>query len=436
MAVNFPSNPTNNQLFTANGKNYKYNSTDSVWNLVPVTEVTDVSDLTDTTGLLVSRIEMLADMAALIAKTGMAAGDQAFVQSNNSLYIYTGTGWYKIATVENLAPVAITGVDASYVLATDGTPTVVTATSSDPEGFPLTWSYAVTSGSLGTTATVSQADNVFTITPGTTDPDDVGTFELTFSVTDGSTGAVSVSSTFSLSFYTVHQFANNTYDRSDNFLLSTSYTDQGNSIYEVSDSTGAVWKIWANFGDATTAKRWDGHALIRDQLSHTANDWEQFGTTSQGSFPTLPTPGNFKTDGSYLHSNSGAGPYATAWYHDTSTANQAWQSIKSNAYANRGSNNANGAYGGIVAAKPPTGAKEIMWVWGDEHSDVACYVARYDTVDQAITYMVVRGLTSSAINGPNATGHNYTILEVDDDDVIFAGELGGTVPFVMFCLYR
>ena len=54
-------------------------------------------------------------------------------------------------------------------LANDGTATAITAVSEDPEGFPLTWSYAVTTGSLGSTATVSQTDNVFTITPSTDD---------------------------------------------------------------------------------------------------------------------------------------------------------------------------------------------------------------------------------------------------------------------------
>jgi hypothetical protein len=164
----------------------------------------DVSDLTDSTSLLGGggggSVTTYADMAALIAATGMSTGDQAFVQSNDNLYLYNGTGWYKVATLENLQPTAISGVAGAYSLATDGTPTVITATSSDPEGFPITWSWAVTSGALGTTATVSQADNVFTITPGTNDPADAGTFELTFSVTDGTTGAVSTAASFTLSF--------------------------------------------------------------------------------------------------------------------------------------------------------------------------------------------------------------------------------------------
>lgn len=81
--------------------------------------------------------------------------------------MYTGSAWYLIATMINNSPTAITNVDSTYNLAIDGTPTVITAVSTDPEGFPLTWSYAVTSGSLGSTATISQTDNVFTITPST-----------------------------------------------------------------------------------------------------------------------------------------------------------------------------------------------------------------------------------------------------------------------------
>ena len=258
MAINFPNNPTSGQIHIVDNITYVYDATGGKWDLSDqVATLNDFSNVgtdlvpgqTDTYDLGTAArrwkdlhlsgntiyigdasitagngvvnlpsgstvggtnigssgggsggVEILADMAALIAKTGMNAGDQAFVTSNNTLYIYISTGWYKIATVENLSPTSITGVATSYALETDGTPTVITATSSDPEGFPLTWSYAVTSGSLGTTATVSQADNVFTITPGTSDPADEGTFELTFSVTDGTNSAVSTASTFTLQF--------------------------------------------------------------------------------------------------------------------------------------------------------------------------------------------------------------------------------------------
>jgi hypothetical protein len=145
-----------------------------------------------------------ATMALLVAATGMSAGAMAFVTANNNLYLYTGSGWFKIATVENNSPSAITGVAATTALAADGTATVITAVSTDPEGFPLTWSYSVTTGSLtnggGASATVSQADNVFTITPTTTAAY-AGTFSITFSATDG-TNAVTAASAFTLTFET------------------------------------------------------------------------------------------------------------------------------------------------------------------------------------------------------------------------------------------
>jgi hypothetical protein len=142
---------------------------------------------------------VVTDMAGLIAITGMVAGQTALVTALNRVFMYTGSAWYLIATMTNASPTAITGVNATYDLATDGTATTITAVSTDPEGFPLTWSYAVTTGSLGSTATVSQADNVFTITPSTTEAD-AGFFSITFSVTDGATGAVNAVSAFTLAF--------------------------------------------------------------------------------------------------------------------------------------------------------------------------------------------------------------------------------------------
>ena len=159
----------------------------------------DVSDLTDSTGLLSSGgvTTVYANMTALIAATGMSSGDQALVTANNNLYIYNGSGWYKIATVNNQSPSAITGVAGAYELAIDGSPTTITAVSTDPEGFPLTWSYS-TSG-LGSIATITNTNNVFTITPSTVEAN-AGTFALTISATDGVNGAVSAAANLTLEF--------------------------------------------------------------------------------------------------------------------------------------------------------------------------------------------------------------------------------------------
>ena len=205
-----------------------------------------------------SAVTTVANMTALVALTGMTSGDQAFVTANNKLFLYNGSGWYLVATVQNSSPSAITGVDGTYALATDGTATTITAVSTDPEGVPLTWSYAVTTGSLtnggGASATVSQADNVFTITPSTNTAY-AGTFTLTFSATDGVTGAVSAVSAFTLAFSadwsSVSQQAKLVGSLSsdwDNFGHDVSISDDGNTLVvaaqyedEGANGTGAAF---------------------------------------------------------------------------------------------------------------------------------------------------------------------------------------------------
>ena len=138
------------------------------------------------------------DTMAELQATPVIAGKTVLVRNTNKLYINTGTGWYVVGQVTNESPTAITGLDATYSLASDGTATVITMNSTDPEGFPLTWSHAVTTGTLGSTATITNVDNVFTITPSTTEAD-AGSFSVTFSASDGNQAATSVSA-FVLSF--------------------------------------------------------------------------------------------------------------------------------------------------------------------------------------------------------------------------------------------
>ena len=243
--MNFPDSPSNGDTVTLNGKEYSYSSANSTW--LPASEAVSASTiLSDTAPVSPSAGDLwyntdngtmnvyyndgsssqwvgtsgpagpagaagsnapagnsttfVADTPALIALSSMSAGDQALVVDTNKLFIYTGSAWYLIATMVNASPTPISGVAPAYTLEKDGTATTITAVSTDPEGFPLTWSYAVTTGSLGSTATVSQADNVFTITPST-DSADEGEFSITFSATDGgNTGVVNAISAFTLVF--------------------------------------------------------------------------------------------------------------------------------------------------------------------------------------------------------------------------------------------
>ncbi len=163
--------------------------------------------------------------AADLPLVSVANGAQAYVSSTNRLYLWTGTGWFNVALI-NTEPTITTGPDASYTFASDGTPTVLTLIASDPEGIPIVWSYQVTSGSLtnggGATATVSQSNNIFTITPSTNSTY-AGSFSLTFTASDG-VNIDTATSSFSLSFgptgtlaYTIHNPNVNTGSEADFF---------------------------------------------------------------------------------------------------------------------------------------------------------------------------------------------------------------------------
>ena len=135
--------------------------------------------------------------AADLPLTDVASGAKAYVTETNRLYLWNGSGWYNIALI-NTAPTITTGAAATYTLASDGTATVITLVGTDPEGVPITWSHAVTTGTLGSTAVVTQSANVFTVTPSSTAAD-AGTFSLTFTASDGINVATSTSA-FTLAF--------------------------------------------------------------------------------------------------------------------------------------------------------------------------------------------------------------------------------------------
>jgi len=172
--------------------------------------------------------ETLADLPA----TSTSKGNTAFVKATNKLYVWNGVGWYLVAEVTNASPSSITGVNSTYDLATDGTATTITAVATDPEGMALTWSSSVTAGSLNGT-TVSNVDNVFTITPHASN---ATTFSITFNVTDGVNGSVSAIGAFSLTFTPPLPTSGLTglYDMNN----SSSYSGTGSTWADVSGNYG------------------------------------------------------------------------------------------------------------------------------------------------------------------------------------------------------
>lgn len=202
----------------ADGYNLAWNASSSLWTPSPPPDAA-------------ASVNTLADMQAI---SNPATGALCLVAANSSIYIFNGTGWYKIAMV-NESPSAISGISPNYTLQNDGTPTVITAVSTDPEGKPLSWSSSITSGSLNGT-TITNVDNVFTITPHSSNST---TFQVTFSVTDNVNGAVSTTGSFGLSF----NVTNSKY----NVLLAKAIGTGSNQVFD--DASTSNHTITAN-GDA------------------------------------------------------------------------------------------------------------------------------------------------------------------------------------------
>jgi hypothetical protein len=132
------------------------------------------------------------------------AGSQAFVSSNNRLYVSNGSGWYNIALI-NRTPYWITQPNGSYTLDKTGQSTVITILGGDSDGADVPQYTATGDSNFNAIATVTKdSDNgrVFIVSAidseGIASPTS-GTGTLTFTLSDGKQ-SVLANSTFSIDF--------------------------------------------------------------------------------------------------------------------------------------------------------------------------------------------------------------------------------------------
>ena len=239
MAINFPDSPTNGDTFTANGVVYTYNATQTLWKTssagggssVTVSDTAPASpsdgdqwfNSTDASLLVYyndgsssqwvvvsgpagsdgavgasSTPTSYANLAAF-PSSGNTAGDFGFATDTKAVYVWDGIEWDRVYTDANAVPEWTTEPPTSAALAIDGTATNQTVVASDPEGFPIEYSYD-TNPSNQSQATISQSSNAFTITPSTTEAD-AGSFTLRYKATDG-LHSTSKSTIYTLEFTT------------------------------------------------------------------------------------------------------------------------------------------------------------------------------------------------------------------------------------------
>jgi hypothetical protein len=169
--MTFPSNPNDNDIHTAFGRRLKYKGSTSTWEVVssPSVAIETEAPVANTA------VSSSSDLPL----TGNEIGAMSYSQDTNTLYVWNGTGWFKIALV-NTNPSISGGVESTYAILPGGDPITVTVAASDPEGVPLTWSHTITSGTVEDT-TVSNDGSIFTIVPGATP----ATFNIVFTASDG-----------------------------------------------------------------------------------------------------------------------------------------------------------------------------------------------------------------------------------------------------------
>ena len=366
-------------------------------------------------------MQTFADMAGLIAHTGMSNGDQALVTGLNKIFVYSVSGWFLIATVTNSTPTDITGVNGAYDLAIDGTATVITVASTDPEGFPLTFSHAVTAGSLtnggGATATVVQgtgaSKNVFTITPSTVEAY-AGTFSLTFSVTDGSTGAVNAVSAFVLSFITAPQtllhYIKNLTDDDARMGQTVSVSDS----YVIAGMSN--WKLYSGAPAA-------GRAKI-------------FNPTTGALLFTLSNPAGSSTASAFGHSVGICEQFAivgsrlsgrgSAYIYNPSTGSLLFTLTN----PDPDSDNGQDYFGDAVAI---TNGYAIVGAWGENNSEGKAYI--FSTSTGNLLHTLSRSGDSGSINSNPYFGYKvdisptYSIVGAHNTDITGNGGAGRAYVF-------
>jgi hypothetical protein len=325
----FPNNPSNGDTFVRYGRTYQYDSTMLMWKVpksgIQLTELSDI-DITTTTPVtgdaLVwsgtkfepDNINILSVYQSELPLAGNVAGQMAYVTDTSRLYIYTGAGWFNVALV-NTNPTITVGPDGGYAFATDGTPIVLTLEAQDPEEVPIAWSYVVTSGVLGSTATVQQEGNVFTITPST-NSNDGGEFSITFTASDGVNIATSVSA-FTLLFGVADQYYNKTSlllkSGSTAGLDNNTFVDESTNGFTVTPTGDVYQGSLSPYSPAGWSAYFDGAA---DYLT-TSSSAQQFGTgdftIEMWAYPTSVPSAKVLID---FRSSSGSSSFGQ-WYIDT-----------------------------------------------------------------------------------------------------------------------
>jgi len=303
------------------------------------------------------------DSIDLLPTSGLSAGDQAFVSSNNRLYVSNGSGWYNVALV-NATPVLSVSQTGTIAL-TPGSATNITVTATDSDNSNATLSLLVESGGdFFKFATLSQDSSVYTITPRTEDSavalGSDGSATLTFKASDGISQAT-VQNTFTLAFsvnwssvsFTTNQFYS--YDPSSSgqsagYLGQVARLAKDNSRMfggAESGSTKGVFYVWRRSGSTyvNEAAFYPGSSNSGNLPSHNNNSGSGFANN----FDVDDTGERAVVNYNAFHTGSYSTHGAVVVLKRT---NQSWAAESGWLWQNQGSNN---SYFGATVCMDGTG---------------------------------------------------------------------------------
>jgi hypothetical protein len=251
--------------------------------------------------------------------SNLTLGDQAFVTSNQRLYLSNGSGWYNVAMF-NATPNLTISPSGAITLATDGsTPTVITLTGTDSDNADANLVYTAESdGSFGGLATLSQDSSVFTITPLAEGSATTTVSTLTFKVSDGinfGSGTTEFSLTFSLSWtlsnitplypaeiQSIDYFGSNSaIDPNGNYFIAGAHFEDGGA----GDPTSSAGSAYIYYYNGST---WTEQAILRNPTP-VANDYFGKNVDISGDWAVVGMPpSSGSSGGAYVYQRSG-----TSW---------------------------------------------------------------------------------------------------------------------------
>jgi hypothetical protein len=376
MPISLPDNPTDGQTVQIGTIIYTYDATVGVWNsnsavgptLTPATVTTSdtapsspsngdmwfdssvgktfiwyddgtstqwvqMNPNTQTGGADGSSVTAYANLVAF-PSLGNTEGDFAFAQDTKALYVWDGTEWDRIYS----GPDEILNWDTEPNTEYAGAPSSnisITVSASDPDGFPVTYSYDTNPTSPTQLQSVSESGGVYTLALSS----NTGSFSFRSKATDG-THVISKTTTVNSGFQSASQLSTVGITTSGNYnLYLDGYDNPATECYVNFDLAGGPWILVMVVADGTTGNSYDYDSSVwTDTTGGVTTALDPSSNTNQISslFYTLQTTAtglalgtNASTHFHYYNHTSytaralanGALPVPTSISHDSTTIN-------------------------------------------------------------------------------------------------------------------